>query len=72
MLDTGRDVGKHDGFAVARERRLQQIGQLGFAERDMTLSTCQGLDAAQQTRKRLVDVLGLVELGLVVFRRDLF
>lgn len=59
---SGRDVGDHDGVAVARERVLQQTGQLGVTIVDVLgLAFREGVDAVAQGQKRPIDVGTLVQ-----------
>lgn len=51
----------HEGFAVAAERVLQQVGQLGVAEGHVALPGAQGVNDVTQSREGLVDVLRLTE-----------
>lgn len=51
----------HEGLAVAAERVLQQVGQLGVAEGHVALPGAQSIDDVPQRREGLVDVLCLTE-----------
>jgi hypothetical protein len=61
----GRDVGNHRRLAVADERVLQHLGQLGASKRRVLLVEVESADALLQSKERLVD-FGTIELCLLV------